>query len=539
MVARVLYIRSIKGKLTAAMMAVIGIVLILVTLAFVVNEALMFRQAIRRELQILANIIGLNTTAAIIFGDKKSTEATLAGLAARPNLLGAYLLTPDGELFAEYVPVAANAERRTFTAGDKPQQLKGNMAFLAEIEQDIKGVGKWDRDLEVVERIMLDNQVIGIVVLQSDLREIFARLNWFFVLVLIITVFALGVAFLLSGMMLRPISGPILDLASTMRRVSENKEYGLRARQRSDDEIGQLIDGFNDMLALIQQRDAELELRRQHREAELAERKRAENRLRVSAAKLEQTNNELKNFLLVASHDLQEPLRKVMAFGDQVKTKYGKQIGDKGRDYLERMQNAAGGMQVLINDLLTFTRVTTRAQAFMPVDLNAVVQDAISDLEVRITQANGRVDVGALPTIDGDPPQMRQLFQNLIDNAVKFHRKDDAPIVKIHSEFIRDNEGEANGDSGNGGFCQITIADNGVGFDEKYADRVFGVFQRLHGRSEYRGTGIGLAVCRKVVELHGGTITVKSIPGQGTAFMVLLPMRQPEGELWISTENEL
>jgi len=147
--------------------------------------------------------------------------------------------------------------------------------------------------------------------------------------------------------------------------------------------------------------------------------------------------------------------------------------------------------------------------------------------------------VGALPTIDGDPPQMRQLFQNLIDNAVKFHRKDDAPIVKIHSEFIRDNEGEANGDSGNGGFCQITIADNGVGFDEKYADRVFGVFQRLHGRSEYRGTGIGLAVCRKVVELHGGTITVKSIPGQGTAFMVLLPMRQPEGELWISTENEL
>lgn len=341
---------------------------------------------------------------------------------------------------------------------------------------------------------------------------------------LAMSLIALIAAILFGTYITRSIVHPINVLKDAAMRIGEG-EFNEKINISSHGEIGVLAGAFRFMQAQIA--------------GEMHERYKAENRLNKFVDKLAKSNQELQNFVHVASHDLQEPLRKVLAFGNQLKTKYGKKIGDKGQDYLERMENAAEQMQALINDLLTFTRITTMAQPFVSVDLARVAQEVISDLEVSIEQTGGRVEMADLPTIDADPVQMHQLFKNLIDNALKFHRKDDAPIVKIHSEFIMDNEGRSNTNSGNGECCQITIADNGMGFDEKYVDRVFGVFQRLHGRSEYKGTGIGLAVCRKVIELHGGTITAKSIPGQGTTFIIILPLQQPEGELWISTEKKL
>jgi signal transduction histidine kinase/methyl-accepting chemotaxis protein len=252
---------------------------------------------------------------------------------------------------------------------------------------------------------------------------------------------------------------------------------------------------------------------------ELAERARAEEQLQHYAARLERSNRELEEFAYVASHDLQEPLRKVQAFGDRLKTKYGQTLGDQGRDYLERMQNAAARMQTLINGLLTYSRVTTRAQPFVPVDLAQTAQEVMSDLEVRIQEVGGQVNVENLPRIEADPTQMRQLLQNLIANALKFHRQDQPPVVKVHA-----------GNASPNGSCQIFVEDNGIGFDEKYLDRIFQVFQRLHGRSEYEGSGVGLATCRKIVERHGGTISARSAPGQGATFIVTLPLRQPQGE---------
>lgn len=260
---------------------------------------------------------------------------------------------------------------------------------------------------------------------------------------------------------------------------------------------------------------------------DITERKQAEEALQGFAEKLEQSNQELRDFAYVASHDLQEPLRKVTAFGDRIKNKCGDALNDQCLDYLDRMQGAAARMQNLINGLLAFSRVTTKARPFVPVDLAKVAQEVVSDLEIRIAETGGRVEVGDVPVIDADPLQMQQLLQNLIANALKFHKKGIAPVVKINSKRVHGKIEGLTADD----LCEISVEDNGIGFDEKYSDRVFGVFQRLHGRSDYEGSGIGLAVCRRIAERHGGTLTAQSTPGQGATFMITLPIAQskPKG----------
>lgn len=259
------------------------------------------------------------------------------------------------------------------------------------------------------------------------------------------------------------------------------------------------------------------------------ERKRSEDELRASAARLAHSNRELQDFASVASHDLQEPLRKIQAFGDRLKAKCAAQLTDEGRDYLNRMQNAAGRMQTLINDLLTFSRVTTKTRPFTPVDLQQVAREVLADLEVRVAEAGARVEIAGLPTVDADPLQMRQLLQNLIGNALKFRRPEEPPVVRVSAELVPSHEARAALTVPAAGACRITVADNGIGFDEKYLDRIFTVFQRLHGRDAYEGNGVGLAVCRRIAERHGGSITAESTPGLGAAFIVTLPARQPEG----------
>jgi PAS domain S-box-containing protein len=245
---------------------------------------------------------------------------------------------------------------------------------------------------------------------------------------------------------------------------------------------------------------------------DIRERKRAEEELRAFTVKLQQSNRELEDFAYVASHDLQEPLRKIQAFGDRLKARYAEALTGEGIDYLKRMQSAAGRMQALINDLLVFSRITTKAQPFAPVDLGAIAHEVVHDLEVRIYQAGGEVVIGDLPAIDADALQMRQLLQNLVGNGLKFHKPDTPPRVEVFGTTINGN-------------AQITVSDNGIGFDEKYAERIFTMFERLHGRAAYEGTGIGLAICRKIAQRHGGDIQARSSPGEGARFVVTLPVR--------------
>jgi PAS domain S-box-containing protein len=253
-------------------------------------------------------------------------------------------------------------------------------------------------------------------------------------------------------------------------------------------------------------------------------RKRTEEDLRTLAARLERSNRELEDFATVASHDLQEPLRKVLVFGDRLRAKFGGALGDEGRDYLERMQDASRRMQKLIEDLLMLSRVTTSGQPFTFVPLGDLARSVVSDLEVTLEASRGRVEIEELPTIEADPIQMHQLFQNLISNGLKFRRPDVPPVVRVFAE-LSTRHGPQDGT----GRCRILVEDNGTGFDDKDRDQLFKVFRRLHDQREYPGTGVGLAICRRIAERHGGDITARGQPGRGATFVVTLPLSQPRG----------
>lgn len=233
---------------------------------------------------------------------------------------------------------------------------------------------------------------------------------------------------------------------------------------------------------------------------------------------LARSNHELEQFAYVASHDLQEPLRKIRAFSERLTTRLDDQLDPTSKDYLQRMENAAERMQTLINDLLSFSRVTTRAQPFQEVDLNIVLREVISDLEVRIEQTKALISVPYLPLIQAERYQIRQLLLNIIGNALKYNKHDVPPRIDISAEQTVDSDG--------GESVVIRISDNGIGFDEQYAERIFGVFQRLHTRREYQGTGMGLAICRKIVERHNGTLTATGVVDQGATFTIHLPITQ-------------
>ena len=241
---------------------------------------------------------------------------------------------------------------------------------------------------------------------------------------------------------------------------------------------------------------------------------------------LSRSNRELEEFAFVASHDLQEPLRKIQAFSDRLETMFKDDLGEKGLDYIARMKNAAQRMSNLISDLLEFSRVTTRGKDFVDTDLKKVLDEILDDLEIAIKESNAQVQVGEMPVIRADPSQMEQLFLNLISNAVKFRRPNITPLINIdykhHTEFSDDYNIDIE-------WQIITVKDNGIGFSPEYTDKIFVPFQRLHGRSQYKGTGIGLSVCRRIVERHGGTITAQSETGEGATFIIKLPV---ESELF-------
>lgn len=263
----------------------------------------------------------------------------------------------------------------------------------------------------------------------------------------------------------------------------------------------------------VKERTTQLQLTNQGLREEIVRRQSAEKVLNAYSDELTRSNKELEDFAYVASHDLQEPLRKIQAFGNLLLSEYGDELGVEGADYLKRMHSAANRMSTLIDDLLTFSRVTRRERGRQDVDLGKVVSEVMSDLETRVKDTGATIKVGHLPVVSSDPTHMRQLFQNLIGNAIKFQQPGIPPVVDIKARRKRDGS-------------EITITDNGIGFDEKYLDRIFAVFQRLHERSSYEGTGIGLAVCRKIVEQYNGTITASSTKGKGSTFIVWLPIKK-------------
>lgn len=243
------------------------------------------------------------------------------------------------------------------------------------------------------------------------------------------------------------------------------------------------------------------------------------------AAELSRSNSELEQFASVASHDLQEPLRKIRMYAERLRKRAGA-LADEVASDLTRMHDAAERMQRLIDDLLSFARVSSRQREFEPVDLSELAHQVVGDLEARIRELHAQVEVGELPVLSADRAQMGQLLQNLLSNALKFHHHDIRPLVRIQAEILPGEQPRCPAESANGHRCLITVEDNGIGFEQKYAERIFSAFERLHGRTEYEGTGIGLSIARKIAWRHGGELTAASTPGQGATFTLTLPLSQ-------------
>lgn len=319
------------------------------------------------------------------------------------------------------------------------------------------------------------------MVVKIDRAEVFAPIKRLGIVALIIgvssaiVVIVAGIVFALS------IARPLKDLTNATKRFASG-DLDFRIKEIRKDEFGVLSRGFNAMVD-----------------------------------ELARSNKELQDFAHVASHDLQEPLRKIVAFGDRLYTTNASVFSEQGKDYLERMQNAAKRMQSFIDDLLQYSRITTKARPFEPVNVEAIIREVLVDLEEHVKRTKGKIVVEKLPIIDADKMQMRQLFQNLIANALKFHKKEEPPVIIIKSNCV------------DSACCKIMVEDKGIGFDEKYLDRIFKPFERLHGRSEYEGTGMGLAICKKIVQRHNGEITAKSSPGKGATFTIRLPFYQGNG----------
>jgi light-regulated signal transduction histidine kinase (bacteriophytochrome) len=309
----------------------------------------------------------------------------------------------------------------------------------------------------------------------------------------------------------------MLALADGARKVSQERNYEVRVQSDSHDEIGILVNSFNEMLGQIERRDSELkaaqgelEKRVVELQHEVAERRRAEDSLASKTVELQRSNAELEQFAYVASHDLQEPLRMITGYTQLLAKRYRAKLDDTAGEYIGFAVDGAKRMQGLITDLLTYSRVGTKGKPFALADCELILDTTLKGLMTTIDECGARISHDPLPVIWGDAGQIGQLFQNLIGNGIKY-RNSKAPDIHVSCE--RDGEKWI-----------FSVRDNGIGIEPRHTERVFVIFQRLHTREEYPGTGIGLAVCKKIVERHGGRIWLKSQPGQGAIFYFTIPV---------------
>ena len=288
------------------------------------------------------------------------------------------------------------------------------------------------------------------------------------------------------------VSERTMELTRTLDRL----ELEIKEHMQAEDELRRYRDHLQE---LVMDRTEELSV--------------ANEELRNYSAKLERINEQLEEFAFVASHDLQEPLRKIQIFGSRLRADYGGSLGPEGEDFLDRMTNSANRMSALLKSLRAYSRVASATFPFEPTDLSQAAREAVSDLEIAIDRVEARVEIAPLFVIEADSAQMRELFQNLIANSLKYCREYAKPLIRIES-LVED------------GKCRIYVKDNGIGFDTIHLDRIFKPFQRLHGNNRFEGTGMGLAICRKIVERHAGNITATSTPGHGSTFIITLPIQQ-------------
>ena len=578
----------IKQKLVIIIMGVTAAALLLAGFGIVLTDSVLFRGYLRRDLSALASIIADNSTAALAFNDPNSAAETLGALRARPHVVGACIYRPNGSILARY--------SRKSSSACPPADSQSQIRFTSE-------------GVIVSQPILLSGRRIGTLMLLYDLGEIAERITLYGSTVFAVLLAASLLAFALASQLRAVIATPISQLVRATTSVSETGDYSTRAEKLSGDELGVLVDRFNEMLAGIQSRDEELKRERERfrfmaesmpqkiftatptgdvdyfnrqwleftglsfkrvedwgwtqfvHPDDLAENLRFwrqsidtgepfnfEHRIRRADGKylwhlsrahamrdangdismwigsntdiheqkekeqaLRRANDDLQQFAYSASHDLQEPIRNVAVYSEIVAKRYHSVLDADGQQFLGFLKEGGRRLATLVNDLLAYTRAGTAELNEAPVDSSVVLNHSLASLAEAIRESNGKVTYDALPEVYMGEAHLQQVLQNLIGNALKY-RNETPP--RIHVSAVSE-----------GAVWRFSVQDNGIGIDPQYKEKIFGVFKRLHHDRTYSGTGIGLAICQRVVERYGGRIWVESEPGKGATFFFTVPRR--------------
>lgn len=471
---------SISRRLMLMNMLVSGGALLFACITLLAYDRVSLRETLVNHLSIQAQMIASNSISALVFNDSKAAESTLAALKASPNIESAAIYTTKGKEFAKYA--------RSHPLAVPPPVIPGG---------DIEAFSFTGTGLTLARRIVFEDKALGVVSIQSDLRELDQRQKRYAAIVGVVLAVSLFAALLISGRLKHFLSGPIVQLADVAHVVAREKNYAVRVpSDRQSEELAILIDSFNEMLEQIQERDAALQKARDQLEQRVQER----------TAQLAAANKELEAFSYSVSHDLRAPLRHIDGFSMILTQKYGPALDSAAQQYLTRIREGAKRMGQLVDDLLNMARIGRQELVMKPSSLNLLVRSTVADLK---SECEGRqIDwqIGDLPDMQCDPSLMKVVFTNLLSNAVKYTRRTERAVIEV-------------GTLSKDGSEIIFVRDNGAGFEQEYAHKLFDVFQRLHRAEEFEGTGVGLATVRRIVQKHGGSIWAEGKVNQGATFL--------------------
>jgi PAS domain S-box-containing protein len=605
---------SIRSKLIRLISQITAVSLLIVFTVLFIYEIVSYREDTIREMNVLANLLAANSTAALAFDDAEAAHEILSAVKAEPLIVAAVLYRVNGEVLTSFQPDTTQRDMPTHPQSGGFKISRGRVEGFVPV--------------------MLEQKNVGTLYMRRSMRDMEERLLLYLVIGGSVIIVTFVLTYLLSNRLERSISNPLISLSNIAAKVSEDHDYSVRANDPADGEIAQLKNAFNIMLSKIEIQSNEIQRHNQLLESRIEERTKAYRREKEFAeavinsslvliavfdtemrfigynekcqeefgltrdqvlgkkfdeampqvkgtlthqsiiralggefihneqyrsavtgayyesfirplknengeiyavlmtahningfvetnAELQKRNADLEQFAYVASHDLQEPLRKVLLFTDRLKEELPEKNESVMR-YMDRIENAARRMSNLIRDVLAYSRLTGLEQSFVPTDLNEILAQVRIDLDLFVEEKGAVIRSDRLPVVNGNTLQLHQLFSNLLNNAIKFC--DRTPLIQITCAPASEDEVSSERLPLNtAGYSKIRVIDNGVGFDPRYADKIFTLFQRLHQDKKYGGTGIGLALCKKIVNNHHGSINVVSEPGVGTTFTILLP----------------